>query len=207
MVYIALSWIVIEIFMYAVWCHPVSDYWAVKVDNSVQCTTAEHHLIMSFVFNISSDIAMLFIPIPLIVRSKMSTLKKVLLSCTFGLGIFVVRHNMLYPRGCSVNAHNKQIACAIGNRVYSFANIVSIQWIYWYVREASTAVIVANIPNCYTLLRRILDALQCMHTEIVGRARQQLPHFDFNDGSIRRGKRNTSEPNAIESLGSSMADI
>jgi hypothetical protein len=34
MVYIALSWIVIEIFMYAVWCRPVSDYWAVKVGNS-----------------------------------------------------------------------------------------------------------------------------------------------------------------------------
>jgi hypothetical protein len=34
MVYIALTWIIIEIFMYAVWCRPVSDYWAVKVGNS-----------------------------------------------------------------------------------------------------------------------------------------------------------------------------
>lgn len=30
-------------------------------------------------------------------------------------------------------------------------------WIFWYVREASTAVIVTNIPHCYALLRKILN--------------------------------------------------
>lgn len=30
-------------------------------------------------------------------------------------------------------------------------------WIFWYVREASTAVIVTNIPHCYVLLRKVLN--------------------------------------------------
>jgi hypothetical protein len=49
-----------------------------------------------------------------------------------------------------------QMICAIMNRMYSFLNIDSIEWIYWYVREASTAIIVSNIALCYPLLRYVL---------------------------------------------------
>ena len=55
----------------------------------------------------------------------------------FSLGIFVV-------------------VAATLSRYYCFTHPNSILWIFWYVREASTAVIVTNTPNCYTLLRRIL---------------------------------------------------
>lgn len=30
-------------------------------------------------------------------------------------------------------------------------------WTFWYIREASTAILVANIPNCWPLLRRIFN--------------------------------------------------
>jgi hypothetical protein len=50
-----------------------------------------------------------------------------------------------------------QILSAILSRYYCFAHPESILWIFWYVREASTAVLVTNLPNCYTLLRRILN--------------------------------------------------
>ncbi|KAG6041428.1 hypothetical protein E4U41_004278 [Claviceps citrina] len=42
------------------------------------------------------------------------------------------------------------------NRYYCFAHPDSILWIFWYVREASTAIIVTNVPHCYALPRRIL---------------------------------------------------
>jgi hypothetical protein len=129
--------------------------------------------------------------------------RKILLCCTFGLGIFVVRHSIPYPHGCCIMANSKQIACAIANRVYSFANIVSIQWIYWYVREASTAVIVSNIPNCYTLLRRILDVLRRKRTEIVGRARQPLPHPKVDGASHHTERVKPHKTNKFGSIGSS----
>jgi hypothetical protein len=34
---------------------------------------------------------------------------------------------------------------------------MSILWIFWYIREASTAMLVANIPNCSALLRYVLN--------------------------------------------------
>jgi hypothetical protein len=50
-----------------------------------------------------------------------------------------------------------QIISATLNRYYCFAHPDSILWIFWYVREASTAIIVTNVPHCYTLLRKILS--------------------------------------------------
>ena len=30
-----------------------------------------------------------------------------------------------------------------------------MKWVYWYVREVSTAVIVANIPHCWVMVRKV----------------------------------------------------
>lgn len=50
-----------------------------------------------------------------------------------------------------------QIISATLNRYYCFAHPDSILWIFWYVREASTAVIVTNVPHCYALLRKLFN--------------------------------------------------
>ncbi|KAF5128522.1 hypothetical protein E5D57_009462 [Metarhizium anisopliae] len=36
-------------------------------------------------------------------------------------------------------------------KYYCFAHPESILWIYWYVREGSTAIVVTNVPHCYAL--------------------------------------------------------
>lgn len=41
------------------------------------------------------------------------------------------------------------------NKYYSFAFPFSPMWTFWYIREASTAIYVANIPNCWPLVRRL----------------------------------------------------
>ena len=63
-----------------------------------------------------------------------------------------------------------QIISATLNRYYCFAHPDSILWIFWYVREASTAIIVTNVPHCYTLLRKILN-LDAFGTLISGFSR------------------------------------
>ncbi|KND87527.1 hypothetical protein TOPH_07866 [Tolypocladium ophioglossoides CBS 100239] len=103
--YVVLGWLVTEIFFFSIWCRPFVNYFRVFDDNDPQCETSQKHLIMSYFFNISSDVLMLAVPVP----------------------------------------------------YYCFAHPESILWIFWYVREASTAVIVANVPHLYALLRKVFD--------------------------------------------------
>lgn len=136
--YIAFGWIVVEVFFYGIWCRPFLNYFVVKESNSPQCETSGHHLIMSYVFNVSTDVLMLLIPLPILYRSQLAWKKKIILCGIFSLGLFV-------------------ILAATLNRYYCFAHPESILWIFWYVREAGTAMIVTNLPNCYVLLHRLLD--------------------------------------------------
>lgn len=132
--YVAFSFVFMEIFYFAVWCRPFHDYWAVPTPNP-QCNAATDHLITNAVFNISSDIFLLAIALQMIIRSYLPLKRKIILSAIFGLGIFM-------------------IVAAVLNKYYSFANPFGIEWTYWYVRESSTAMIVANLPFMWTLLRR-----------------------------------------------------
>ncbi|KAL9089073.1 MAG: hypothetical protein Q9165_005886 [Trypethelium subeluteriae] len=124
-----------EIFYFAVWCRPFHNYWAVPTPNP-QCSAAIHHLITNAVFNISSDVLTLALALQMFIRSKLPLRRKLLLCGIFGLGIFV-------------------IFAAVLNKYYSFNQPFGSQWTYWYVRESSTAMIVANLPFLWTLLRRI----------------------------------------------------
>lgn len=134
--YTAITFVVMEIFYFAVWCVPFHNYWAVPTPDS-QCSAAIHHLIMNAVFNLSSDLAMLCIALPMFLRSHLPLQRKLTLSAIFGLGVFV-------------------ILCAVLNKYYSFTDPFGILWVYWYVRECSTALLVANLPFLWGLIRRFL---------------------------------------------------
>jgi hypothetical protein len=81
---------------------------------------------------------MLCIPLPLLITSQLPRTRKVILCVLFSLGIFV-------------------IMCAVINKYYSFAHPFSPMWEFWYIREASTATLVANMPMCWPLLRRVFN--------------------------------------------------
>ena len=93
------------------------------------------------VLHVSSDLAMLCIPVPLIARARLPLKRKLALCGVFSLGIFVV-------------------LVAILNRYYNFSQPDTLVFLSWYNGEATTAVLIANIPFCWTLLRKIfrLDA-------------------------------------------------
>ena len=150
-VYVAVTYVVMEILYFAVWCRPFHKYWAVPVLNRkpprccigcsmltcpVQCSTALHHLITNLAFNVSSDLMMLAISISLAVKLKLPIQKKIALSFLFSLGIFV-------------------ILCAILSKVYSFTAPFNPIWENWYTRESSTAMIVTNVPHTWALWRRV----------------------------------------------------
>ena len=78
-------------------------------------------------------------------RSRLPLRRKLVLYCVFGLGAFVI------------------LSAAL-NKYYSFTQPFGSSWTFWYVRESSTAFIVANIPYTWTLLRRVFN-LKAFHIE------------------------------------------
>ncbi|KAK0704891.1 hypothetical protein B0H67DRAFT_613428 [Lasiosphaeris hirsuta] len=138
-VYCAIGFIVAQVLYLGVWCQPVTDYWAVPIpaDNE-QCMSYHNHLITVTVFHVSSDLIMLCIPIPMIARTRLPLKRKLVLCGVFGLGVLVV-------------------LLAILNRYYNFTMPYDLVFLVWYNGEGATAIIIANIPFCWALLRRMFS--------------------------------------------------
>ncbi|KAH8651656.1 hypothetical protein BGZ61DRAFT_314413, partial [Ilyonectria robusta] len=136
--YVVLGWLTTEIFFFGIWCRPFLNYFRVFDGLNPQCSAAQNHLKMSFAFNLSGDVLMLGVPIPLLLQSQLPWKRKLVVTGIFSLGIFV-------------------IISATLSRYYVFTEPDSILWIFWYVREASTAIIVANVPHLYALLRQLFN--------------------------------------------------
>jgi len=162
--YTGISFLLMEILYLGVWCRPFHAYWyvsqlsllcsiltpsrAVPTQNA-QCNTALHHLITNAVFNLSSDLILLCIAIPMFLRTQMPARKKAALISIFSLGIFV-------------------IISATLSKYSSFTNPYSANWSYWYARESSTSMLVANIPFVYTLMRRVFNLRSLDSTNAYG---------------------------------------
>lgn len=161
--YVAGTYIIMEIFYFAVWCRPFHDYWQTPTDNT-QCTTALHHLIMNLVFNLTSDILILSIPLPLFVRAHLQAKKKLLLIFPFSLGLFTM-------------------LCAILSKRLSFTHPFSSEWVYWYCREASTAMIVANMPYSWALIRKLFHLRSFFGDSTADRIQAGQPR-EYNGHSV-----------------------
>ncbi|KAI1080374.1 hypothetical protein F5B20DRAFT_580408 [Whalleya microplaca] len=136
--YVAVGFVVMEILYFGVWCRPFSQYWAVPPAN-IQCSAATNHLITNAVLNISSDIMIILIPLPVFLQVQLPPKRKAVLCCIFCLGLFT-------------------ILSAILNKYYSFTEPFGSSWTFWYIRESSTAIIAANLPLTWTLMQRIFNA-------------------------------------------------
>jgi hypothetical protein len=88
------------------------------------------------VFNVSSDLMMLCIPLPMIIKTRLPLRRKLVLSAVFSLGVFTV-------------------LVAILNRYFNFTIDNSYIFLTWYNGEICTAIMIANIPFCWTLLRKV----------------------------------------------------
>jgi hypothetical protein len=135
--YVALGYVIMQVLYFAAWCHPFHEYYAVPTE-SAQCNTLLHHRITKAVFNVSSDIIMLSIALQMLIRSTLPWKRKLVLIGIFSIGIFA-------------------IAAAALNSYYSFAQPYGRTWMFWYIRESSVAVIVANIPFTWTILRELFE--------------------------------------------------
>ncbi|KAK5096681.1 hypothetical protein LTS08_007554 [Lithohypha guttulata] len=133
--YCLITYIVMISLYYGYWCRPFSAFWQTPTSN-VQCATQTHHLTVNIVFNLTSDLLVILIPLPMFIKAHLEPKKKLLLIFPFSLGFFTM-------------------VCAILSKRLSFTQPFSAEWIYWYTREASTAMIVTNMPYSWTIIRKL----------------------------------------------------
>ncbi|KND91021.1 hypothetical protein TOPH_04420 [Tolypocladium ophioglossoides CBS 100239] len=165
--YAAVGFVLMEILYLGVWCRPFSQYWAVPPDNP-QCSAATNHLITNAVLNISSDLMIILIPMPIFLQSRIALRKKMVLIGVFALGGFT-------------------ILSAILNKYYSFSQPFGSEWTFWYIRESSTALIVANLPLTWTLFRRVFN-LRSFNGSDHSKTRSGLPTSSFQSQAQRNGR-------------------
>ncbi|KAF4465869.1 integral membrane PTH11 [Fusarium albosuccineum] len=133
--YVVVGFVVMQILWFAAWCRPFNHYWQVPPDD-LNCSAETNHMITNAVLNISSDIMIIALPMPVFLQSQLPVKRKVVLCAVFALGIFTI------------------LAAAL-SKYYSLGDPYGTDWIYWYIREVSTAIITANLPLTWTLLQRV----------------------------------------------------
>lgn len=135
--YVVLGFIVMESLYFTAWCRPFSDYYKVPTA-SKQCDTLIDHRIVKTVLNVTSDLIMLCIAFKILLGSSLPVKRRLVLYFIFSLGLFT-------------------IAAAILSLYYSISDPYVHNWLSWYLREISMAVVVANIPFTWTILRELLE--------------------------------------------------
>jgi hypothetical protein len=138
-IYVIIGWTATQIAFFTT-CRPFSGYWGMPPPDP-QCSIYQYYAIVQGCFNISSDLLMLCIPFPMIFPLSMAWSRKIVLLFIFSLGIFV-------------------IVAALLTKIFNLTNIWSPEYMLWYIREATVAVYVSNLPFIWPLIREIFPCLR-----------------------------------------------
>jgi hypothetical protein len=88
-VVVALGYIAVQVTFFTV-CRPFTGYWSVPPPNP-QCSTRQHYAIVQAIFNISTDLFIIAVPMPMVASLTLPIKQKIGLGILFSMGIFVVR--------------------------------------------------------------------------------------------------------------------
>ncbi|KAH6972115.1 hypothetical protein BKA56DRAFT_593736 [Ilyonectria sp. MPI-CAGE-AT-0026] len=119
-------------------CRPFHKYWQINPDpgNSCQAAISKPIIWVSFAANVSTDIYLIGIPIPMLWQSGLKTIKKIAYTVVLSTGIFV-------------------LVCATLKSIFVLVDPVNGAALAgaWGTREAFVAVITTNLPLLFPLLR------------------------------------------------------
>ncbi|KAL8860788.1 MAG: hypothetical protein Q9178_002818 [Gyalolechia marmorata] len=106
-----------------------------------QCWSYYNYEIVEGCFNVSADISLLVVGLPLLFKARIPLQQKVILLFIFGMGMFV-------------------IVAALLCKVYGlYPPLMSYSYLNWFFREASVSVYVTNAPVIYSVLREVFPSL------------------------------------------------
>ncbi|RGP76678.1 hypothetical protein FLONG3_5118 [Fusarium longipes] len=155
-------------------CQPFNKYWQISPNpgNSCQAAISKPIVWTSFASNVSTDIYLIAIPLPMLWGSSLKTIKKIASSIVLGSGIFVLVCATLKSIFVLVDpAHGAQLAGA------------------WGTREAFVAVMTTNLPILFPLFRVWLTPVFGSILRSSHKTSYQYPSgFQTIGGGARSGK-------------------
>jgi fucose permease len=152
-------------------CRPVSAAWMSPVPATAHCTNIVTLYLSSAPLNIITDLAILFLPMPILTSMRLPKKQKIILVITFGFGIFVaivdvVRIAYLQDaqRATLIAAQSNQDESGTNQRNTSdFSWYASLSFM-WSTVEINLGIMCACVPAMKPLVRRFLPSWVIDHT-------------------------------------------
>ncbi|KAK0739922.1 major facilitator superfamily domain-containing protein [Apiosordaria backusii] len=153
---------VILTFMNIFQCNPVAAAWDVNV-NPIRCIPLLTEFICSAPVNVTTDLAILALPIPVLTSMRLPPRQKIILILTFSLGIFVTIVDVVriyyLQKAIDVTALSSS-----SNRNAMFGQSPSFSWnaslsLMWSAVEVNVGITCACVPTLKPLIVRILPAM------------------------------------------------
>ncbi|KAI5777615.1 hypothetical protein EDC01DRAFT_623782 [Geopyxis carbonaria] len=118
-------------------CVPFHKNWQVVPDPGQQCTQGLAKHIVILITNVSTDVLLISIPLPIFLASTMPLYRKVIISLLFGAGLFVT-------------------VAAILRSSFVFQDLYSsVLMAQWAARESCVGFVVNNAPMLSPLIKRL----------------------------------------------------
>ncbi|PYI14862.1 hypothetical protein BO99DRAFT_476739 [Aspergillus violaceofuscus CBS 115571] len=136
----------------------LSGYWTLPPPNEI-CSTYRIYEAVQAAMNISSDVAILCVMLPMFARAQMAWKTKLPVIVVFSMGIVV-------------------LACAITSKYFTFRDIYDTSYQFWYLREASIGMYVTNLPFVWSLARSTISFLKS--SNYVGQGNYNDPRYGTN---------------------------
>ena len=152
-------------------CRPVSAAWASLVPASAHCTNIVTIYLSSAPLNIITDLAILFLPMPILTSMRLPKKQKIILVITFGFGIFVAVVDVIRIAYLQ-DAQRESLRAAqtpqsdTGNEQRNtgdFAWFASLSFM-WSAVEVNLGIMCGCVPALKPLVRRFLPSWVLDHT-------------------------------------------
>ncbi|KAH6639634.1 major facilitator superfamily domain-containing protein [Boeremia exigua] len=184
-------------------CRPVSAAWMVPVPLTAHCTNIVTIYLSSAPLNIITDLAILFLPMPILTSMRLPKKQKIILVITFGFGIFVAIVDVVRIAYLQ-DAQRATLVAAQADRTESGTtqrNTSDFSWyaslsFMWSTVEINVGIMCGCVPAMKPLARRFLPSWIIDHTTSRGNSGTHASdeaqfHPDILEDSRRRSDQET----------------
>ncbi|KAL2858615.1 hypothetical protein BJY01DRAFT_241944 [Aspergillus pseudoustus] len=136
--YCGLSFIAINLAI-ALHCRPFHKLWQIYPDPGLECSTQRALYIIVAVFNITTDMLLVYIPIPVLIHLRIKVYQKIMIGVLLCSGVFIIVAALL--------------RCVMSLMSISQINLSAV----WTVREMLVAFVAVNAPVIKPLFTSLLS--------------------------------------------------
>lgn len=184
-------------------CRPVNAAWMVPIPETAHCTNIVTIYLSSAPLNIITDLAILFLPMPILTSMRLPKKQKIILVVTFGFGIFVAIVDVVRIAYLQ-DAQRATLVAAQADHAENGThqrNSTDFSWyaslsFMWSTVEINVGIMCGCVPAMKPLVRRFLPSWVIDHTTSHGNS-DTTPsdearfHPDIMEPSRRRSDHET----------------